>query len=73
MRIMVRNADDDFRALNMANAMEGAGATVFAITYMGERTHDGALSPYPYFSVWSKVDRDEQIAAVDIAIEKEMP
>jgi len=73
MRIMVRNAEDDFRAMNMANAMEGVGATVFAITYMGERTFDGALMPHPYFSVWAKVDRDEQIAAVDIAIEKEMP
>ena len=67
--IMVRNADNDFTALLTADAMEATGATVFSITYMGERTYDGALTPHPYFSVWARVKSDEHIALVDKAID----
>ena len=67
--IMVRNADDDFKALLTADAMEATGATVFSITYMGERTYDGALAPHPYFSVWARVKSDEHIVLVDTVID----
>lgn len=68
---MVRSAEDDFDALRMMNAMESAGATVFALTPNGTATHDGALAPHQQFQVWAKVESDDKIAAVDVAIEKE--
>jgi len=66
--IMVRNADDDFKALLMADAMEAAGGTVICVTYMGERTYDGALAPHPYFSVWARVTSEKHIEIIDNVI-----
>lgn len=73
MRIMLRHAEDDFAALNMANAMEGAGATVFAVAYNGQATHHGATLPHSQYIVWAKVETDEQIEAIDKAIYGEGP
>jgi hypothetical protein len=71
-RIMFRSAEDDYCAMITANAMESAGAGVFAITPHGTSTHDGALAPHQRFQVWAKVESDDKIAAVDAAIEREM-
>lgn len=72
MRIMVRLAEDDFEALRTANAMESAGACVFAITPNGTATYQGALAPHDRFRVWCKVTNDSVIDSVDVAISKEL-
>lgn len=72
MRIMVRSAEDDFEALRTANAMESAGARVFAITPNGTATYPEALAPHDRFRVWCKVADDSVIDSVDVAISKEL-
>jgi hypothetical protein len=72
MRIMMRGAEDDFIAMQTANGMEAAGATVFSITPNGQRTYPGALAPHTRFIVWAKVGNDEMIDMVDRAIGKEL-
>jgi len=57
--IIVRHATDDFIALQVARAMEEAGANVFCITPYG--TGGG-------FAVWAKVADENQVALVDRAI-----
>jgi hypothetical protein len=70
-RIMVRSAEDDFTALRTMNAMESAGAEVFALTPYGTAIHLGALQAHQRFQVWAKVASDAVIDAIDAAIDKE--
>lgn len=68
-RIMMRNADNDFDAFRIAEAMEEAGADVFSIAYNGQHQPYGALAPSSKFIVFAKVKDDEHIRKIDKAIE----
>lgn len=71
MQIISRTADNDFDAFRVAQGMENAGATVFSITHNGMHKPYGALEPSSRFIVWSKVQSEGMIEAVDAAIDKE--
>lgn len=71
MRIVCRQADNDFDAFRIAQAMESAGANVFSITYNGSHQPAGALAPSSRMVVWAKVTDDAMIVAIDKAIDKE--
>ena len=72
MRIMVRRAQDEFIAMQTAQGMENAGATVFSITSDGQETYYGATKPHTRFCVWAKIESDSQIDAIDEAINDEV-
>lgn len=69
--LMKRNAEDDFYALLMCDAMERAGATVVAITPNGTDKYSGAIDPHVRFIVWARVRDDAHIKAVDREIDSE--
>ncbi len=73
MEIMLRWAEDDFEALNIANGIEAVGGEVFSITFRSHKTHLGALAPHAQYVVWAKVknkhmmdNADERIAAKEV-------
>ena len=56
-KIMMRDGRDDFEAFLIAQAMQGAGADVFSVTYNGNR-----------YIVFSKVRDEDHINKIDKAI-----
>lgn len=71
MPIMMRNAEDDFTALKIAEAMEKAGATVITLTPHGEAQYPAALAPHVRYIVWARVRDDAHIREIDQAIDAE--
>lgn len=71
MKIVMRNANNDFDAYRTAQGMENAGAVVFSITHNGMHQPFGAMVPSSRMVVWAKVESDDMIDAVDKAIEAE--
>ncbi len=67
---MMRNANDDFEAFLIAQAMESVGADVFSITFNGQHQRDGALVPSSRFVVFAKVRDKAHIEKADDAIDK---
>ncbi len=68
--IMVRHAEDDFYAQQIADAMESAGAIVVSIAYNGQRRHFGALEDHSRYIVFARVSDVSQCDVVDAAISK---
>jgi hypothetical protein len=54
MKIIVRNADNDFDAYRIAQAMTDAGADVFSIAHNGMHQPYGAMVPSAKFIVFAK-------------------
>ena len=72
MQIIMRNAETDFEAMKIADAMLSCGADVFSVTFDGQRTHHGAMAPHSRFIVWAKVENREHITRIDEAIDKNL-
>jgi hypothetical protein len=64
-QVMVRHAEDDFRALQTAQGMEEAGATVFSIVNLGS---DRKFN----LAVFARFDAPVSIDRVDKAINRIM-
>lgn len=71
-KIMQRWAEDDFKAMLIAQGMENAGADVFSISFRGSDTYEGASLPHSQYIVWAKVTNDEMIDVVDQEIDKQL-
>ena len=72
--IILRSTHSDYKALQIANAIEKAGARVICVTDGGPRDERSPLFGQPdpcRFVVWARVEDEAQIAEVDKAIEKE--
>jgi hypothetical protein len=69
MPFMTRNAEDDYDALLMINAMESVGATVVTLTPRGLATTPGALAQHVQLTVWARVPTLAFIKLADDAIE----
>jgi hypothetical protein len=69
-KIMMRNANNDFEAFLIAQAMESVGADVFSIAFNGQHQPFGALAPSSRFAVFAKIRDDALIAKTDEAIDK---
>ncbi len=72
MKILHRDAEDDFKALLTSQAMEDSGATVFSITPNGEGTYQFAVAPHTRFIVWAKADEPFSTDAMDDRISAAM-
>ena len=67
-QIMRRDAEDDFNALMVAQAMSKAGADVFSITDAG----GPPFKPFTgRFIIWAKVKDDDHVRKVNECVEKE--
>jgi hypothetical protein len=64
-KVMVRHAEDDFRALQTAQGMEEAGATVFSIVNLGEKRQFN-------LAVFARFDEPITCNAVDEVIKRTM-
>jgi hypothetical protein len=55
-------------ALNTAQGMENAGASVFSVSHDGMRQPEGALIPSSRFIVWAKYEAPLTTDEIDAAI-----
>lgn len=63
-----RWADDDFQALQIAQAIETAGGEVFTISYRGMGKYASAIDPHAQYIVWFKLPQDKSFDYVDACI-----
>jgi hypothetical protein len=74
MQIICRHAYTDFNALEIAQGMENAGASVFSITSINiprERSFfDKEIYPFS-FIVWARYDLPVTVNSIDHEIRKE--
>lgn len=66
MRIIMREAKNNFDAFLVAEAMESAGANVFSIAHDGMHQLEGALIPCSRFVVFAKYDGPEEARCDEI-------
>lgn len=59
MAIFFRRALDDTEALEIANAMESAGAEVICISYRGSETYHETLAPTAQYVVWGRCNNED--------------
>ena len=64
-QVLVRHAEDDFRALQTAQGMEQAGATVFSIVNLGSNRQFN-------LAIFARFDAPVTVNAVDEAIRQIM-
>lgn len=71
MNVICRHAEDDFRALLIAQGMENAGALVFSIANNGSDQYPTALIPHTRFIVWAKYEPPLTPCEIDKFISEE--
>ena len=74
MQIICRHAYTDFNALEIAQGMENAGASVFSITSINiSERNTFEKEAYPFsFIVWARYDLPITSKVIDCEIEKAM-
>ena len=66
--ILLRHAEDDFRALIIAQGMERAGAEVFSVSYNGQSEPNIMGFTHGRFIVWGRYEDPVTCDLIDSAI-----
>lgn len=71
--MMMRWAQDEMHAMDIANAVLKCGGRVVSIAFNGQETHYGALAPHSRFIVFAEVRDKAHMDEIDAAAGPEDP